>query len=42
MNQELIRVNSIKDLGIIFDSALKFNDHINKIIVKANKMWGFI
>ena len=42
INQKLERVNSIKDPGIIFDSVLSFNEHINKIIIKANKMWAFI
>ena len=36
------RVDTIRDLGIIFHSKLNFNLHINKVVAKANKMWSFI
>ena len=38
----LDRVMSVKDLGILFDRKLSFNDHINMIVSKANSMLGFI
>ena len=41
-NQELLRVNSIKHLGIIFDSHWAFSEHIQYITSKAFKMIGFI
>lgn len=31
-----------KDLGVTFDSLLKFNSHINNAIIKANKILGLI
>ena len=31
-----------KDLGVTFDSALKFDEHINAIVSKANKIIGLI
>ena len=41
-DSKLNRVNKIKDLGIVFDCKLSFNDHINFITCKANRTWGFI
>lgn len=38
----LEKVNSIKDLGITFDSKLRFDLHIEEIIKKAYRMLGFI
>lgn len=38
----LDRQNSIKDLGIIFDSQLSFTQHINNKSSEATKMLGFI
>lgn len=38
----LIQVNQIKDLGVILDSKLKFDKHIEMITNKAYKMLGFI
>ena len=37
-----IRVSSIKDLGVIFDTKLSFGEHITSVIGRANRMWGFI
>ncbi|CAH2089439.1 unnamed protein product [Euphydryas editha] len=43
LNGTLIKeVNSIKDLGVIFDKKLTFDDHIQYITEKASKMLGFI
>lgn len=43
MNHTLLeRVSSIKDLGIILDSKLRFTEHISKTIAKANSMLGFL
>lgn len=39
---ELEKVHSIRDLGVIFDSKLKFDKHILAITNKAYKMLGFI
>lgn len=38
----LPRVELINDLGIVFDTKLRFNNHINFILAKAFKMAGFI
>lgn len=38
----LIQVNSIRDLGIIFDSRLSFESHIKNITSRAYKILGFI
>jgi hypothetical protein len=38
----LSRVTSIVDLGVTFDRRLTFSLHINKIVLKANSMLGFI
>lgn len=38
----LERVTSKKDLGVIFDEKLNFDDHIDKITRKAYQMLGFI
>ncbi len=38
----LENVEQIRDLGVIFDSKLKFVEHYNIIISKAAKMLGFI
>lgn len=43
MNQSpLERVNAIKDLGLILDSKLRFNEHISMTVAKANSMLGFL
>ena len=38
----LCRVDSVTDLGVLFDSELRFTGHINWVIAKAFKMLGFI
>lgn len=39
---ELETVNSMKDLGVIMDKSLNFEEHIEEKISKANKMVGII
>lgn len=39
---QLENVNSIKDLGVIFDVKLLFDKHIDFIVTKCFKMLGFI
>ena len=39
---KLENVNHIKDLGVIIDNRLNFNEHINDKIKKANSMLGII
>ena len=41
-NNELKDVNQVKDLGIIVDSKLKFNQHIATKVNKANAVMGTI
>lgn len=41
-NQRIATVNQIKDLGVIFDSKMLFDQHIYYISKKANRMLGFI
>ena len=41
-NLEIDNVNIIKDLGILFDKKITFNDHVVAICNKAFKMLGFI
>lgn len=38
----LVRMNSVRDLGIIFDSRLSFELHIKNITTRAYKILGFI
>lgn len=41
--EEVIKVkNSIMDLGIIVDTILRYKDHIQKDISKANKNSGWV
>lgn len=43
MNNQLIsKLNSIRDLGVIIDSKLLFDQHVNSIVKKASKTLGFI
>jgi hypothetical protein len=39
---EIERVNTIKDLGVTFDTKLKFEDHIQEKINKASSILGII
>ena len=41
-NFELDSVQNIKDLGIIFDSKLNFEMHMDEKINKANSLMGII
>lgn len=41
-NSALPKVDTIKDLGVTFDSKLKLYVHINSIVSKAYRMLGFI
>lgn len=36
------RVTTVKDLGIIFDRSLRFDDHLQYVISKANRVWSMI
>lgn len=38
----LRRASTVKDLGILFDSKLKFDEHIEQISCKSYKMLGFL
>jgi len=44
VNGEMLQrtMGPVKDLGILFDSKLKFDSHINNIFIRLNKMLGFI
>ncbi|KAL0881825.1 hypothetical protein ABMA27_001603 [Loxostege sticticalis] len=42
LNLPLTRVDKIKDLGVIFDSKLLFDEHINNIVKKASRALGFV
>ena len=39
---ELIKIDSVKDLGVLFDSKLTFCQHIDYIISKSLAMLGFV
>lgn len=39
---KVAKVDSEKDLGVIFDSSLKFGEHINSKVTKANQILGLI
>lgn len=41
-SSSLERVSSIKDLGVILDSKLRFHEHIATMTAKANAMLGFL
>lgn len=41
-NESLNRVAEVRDLGVILDSKLSFNNHIEHITSKAYRMLGFI
>lgn len=42
LDTALNRVNTIRDLGVIFDSKLLFDAHIDNIVKKASKALGFV
>ena len=39
---KISKVDSEKDLGVIFDSNMKFGEHINSKVTKANQTLGLI
>ena len=39
---KIAEVDSEKDLGVIFDSNMKFGEHINSNVTKANQILGLI
>ena len=41
-NQSMERVNSIRDLGVIFDQKLKFNEQVSSVTAKAFATLGFL
>lgn len=41
-NIQLSEVNTVKDLGVTFDTKLKFDAHINSIVKKSYSMLGFV
>ena len=36
------RVSEMKDLGVVIENTLSWNNHVNKIIAKANRILGLI
>ena len=41
-NMSLERVDSVRDLGVEISLGFVWNDHVNKIVGKCNKMMGSI
>ena len=41
-NQQLERVSTIKDLGVLIDTKLTFKDHVAYIVSKASSQLGFL
>lgn len=41
-NDSINRVNSVKDLGVLFDAKLTFNDHISTLAAECYKRLGFV
>ena len=41
-NEGLKRVTTMKDLGVIFSSDLRFKDHLTHVINRAKKKLGFV
>jgi hypothetical protein len=41
-NQDLVRVNEIRDLGVVMDDKLSFIPHIDSILAKSFKQLGMI
>ena len=42
VQKELVNSNSVKDLGITFDTDMKFRKHISGCINKANRISGLL
>lgn len=42
VGEELERPGSLKDLGVIFDPMLTFVEHINKVVLEAGRILGFV
>ena len=38
----IVKVDTIKDLGVVFDSKLTFDQHISEITKKTTRFLGFI
>jgi hypothetical protein len=41
-DRDLERVDVIKDLGVLLDSRMTFGNHIESIVSKSARMFGFI
>lgn len=41
-NSSLIKVSSLRDLGVQLDTNLTFNTHVQNIVNKAFKLYGFV
>jgi hypothetical protein len=41
-DQQLSKVPVMRDLGVLHDSQLLFDEHINKVVSSATKALGFI
>ena len=41
-NTELEEVDEFKDVGVITENHLRWNSHVNCVVVKANRMLGLI
>ena len=39
---DLIKTNSEKDLGVVLNNKLKWNDHVDQLILKANSVIGML
>ena len=39
---KVAKLDSEKDIGVIFDSNMKFGEHINTKVTKANQILGLI
>lgn len=40
--QTLVKSNKIRDLGVVYDSKLLFDEHIDSIVKKASQALGFV
>ena len=41
-DNKITSTNTVRDLGVMMDSCLKFHDHTNVIAAKANRILGLI